>query len=151
MLNVYTDTSATINKDIILSFSFDKIEKVDDPQLFWQSTEGLFEFGFITGITIEGIIPSFDTGKKPEIPGFSTQNASTSRELSFDEEIASGTTQEFSDAQQQLPAFPFYNEEDILNLDAVIVTPPPQLSRTIRVKLIYEEPSEPIPVEDPWE
>ena len=48
-------------------------------------------------------------------------------------------------------AFPVYDEEDILNLDAVIVPPPPQLSRTIRVKLIYEEPSKPIPVENSWE
>ena len=32
-------------------------------------------------------------------------------------------------------AFPTYDEEDILNLDAVIVTPPPRQSRTIRVKL----------------
>ena len=48
-------------------------------------------------------------------------------------------------------AFPAYDEEDILNLDAVIVTPPPRQSGTIRVKLIYEEPSRPIPVENPWE
>lgn len=48
-------------------------------------------------------------------------------------------------------AFPVYDDEDILNLDAVIVTPPPRQSGTIRVKLIYEEPSKPIPVENPWE
>ena len=48
-------------------------------------------------------------------------------------------------------AFPTYDEEDILNLDAVISTPPPQQSGTIRVKLVYEEPSKPIPVENPWE
>ena len=53
--------------------------------------------------------------------------------------------------QKQRLAFPVYDEEDILNLDAVIVTPPPRQSGTIRVKLIYEEPSEPIPVENPWE
>ena len=47
--------------------------------------------------------------------------------------------------------FPVYDEEDILNLDAVIATPPPRRSGTIRVKLIYEEPSKPIPVENPWE
>ena len=49
------------------------------------------------------------------------------------------------------PAFPVYNEEDILNWDAAIVTPPPRSSGTIRDKLIYEEPSKPIPVENPWE
>ena len=53
--------------------------------------------------------------------------------------------------EQQLPAFPSYNEEDILNLDAIIITPLPRESGTIRVKLTYEEPSKPIPVEDPWE
>ena len=52
--------------------------------------------------------------------------------------------------QKQRLAFPVYDEEDILNLDAVIVTPPPRESGTIRVKLIYEEPSKPIPVENPW-
>ena len=53
--------------------------------------------------------------------------------------------------KQQLPVFPSYNAEDILNLDAVIITPPPRESGTIRVKLTYEEPSKPIPVEDPSE
>ena len=48
-------------------------------------------------------------------------------------------------------AFLSYDEEDILNLDAVVYTPPPRQSGTIRVRLIYEEPSEPIPVENPWE
>ena len=52
---------------------------------------------------------------------------------------------------EQHPVFPFYDEGDILNLDAVIPIPEPCESGTIRVKLIYEEPSEPIPVEDPWE
>ena len=56
-----------------------------------------------------------------------------------------------NEKQKQRLAFPTYDEEDILNLDAVIDTPPPRQSGTIRVKLIYEEPSEPIPVENPWE
>lgn len=151
MLNAYIDTSATISKDIIFFSSFDKVETPNDSQVFWQLTEALSEFHFAAGTTIEGIIPSFGVKEKPRISEVSTQNTSTSRGLNFNQDIESGVTQEFSDARQQLPAFPFYEEEDILNLDAVIVTPPPQLSRTIRVKLIYEEPSEPIPVEDPWE
>ena len=53
--------------------------------------------------------------------------------------------------QKQRLAFPVYDEEDILNLDAVIVTPPPRQSGTIRVKLTYKEPSKPIPVENPAE
>lgn len=53
--------------------------------------------------------------------------------------------------QKQRLAFPTYDEGAILNLDAVIVAPPPRQSGTMRVKLIYEEPSKPIPVENPWE
>ena len=53
--------------------------------------------------------------------------------------------------EKQRLAFPVYDEEDILDLDAVVYTPPPRQSGTIRVKLIYEEPSEPMPVEDLWE
>ncbi len=48
-------------------------------------------------------------------------------------------------------AFPVYDEEDILNVDAVIVTPPPRQSGTIRVRLKYIGRSKPIPVQDPWE
>lgn len=150
MLNAYMDTSATIDKDTIFFSSFDELEKRDDSQLFWQNTEALSKFHFATGTTIEGIIPFFGVREKPRISEFFTQNTSASRGLNFNQDIQSGVTQEFADTQQQLPPFPFYNEEEILNLDAVIVTPPPRLSRTIRVKLIYEEPSEPIPVEDPW-
>ena len=151
MLNAYTNTSATISKDIIFFSFFDEVEKSDASQPFRQNVDILSEFRFITGITIEGIAPSFDVREKPEILAISTQNTSVSRELSFEEEIESGITQELADSQEQLPVFPFYEEEDILNLDAVIDTPPPRLSRTIRVKLTYEEPSEPMPVEDPWE
>ena len=51
---------------------------------------------------------------------------------------------------KQRLAFPVYDEEDILNWDATIVTPPRQ-SGTIRVKLIYKGRSKPIPVKEPWE
>ena len=50
--------------------------------------------------------------------------------------------------KQQRPAFPVYDEEDILNWDAAIVTPPPRQSGTIRVKLKYKGRSKPIPVEN---
>ena len=56
-----------------------------------------------------------------------------------------------NEKHKQRPAFPTYDGEDILNLDAVVYTPPPHQSGTIRVKLIYEEPSKPMPVENPWE
>ncbi len=51
----------------------------------------------------------------------------------------------------QRPDFPVYDEEDILNVDAVIVTPPPRQSGTIRVKLKYMGRSKPIPVDNPSE
>lgn len=53
--------------------------------------------------------------------------------------------------QQQRLAFPVYDEEDILNWDAAIVTPPPRQSGTIRVKLKYMGRSKPIPVDNPSE
>ena len=56
-----------------------------------------------------------------------------------------------NEEQKQRLAFPTYDEEDILNVDAVIVTPPPRQSGTIRVKLKYMGRSKPMPVEDPWE
>ena len=56
-----------------------------------------------------------------------------------------------NEEQKQHLAFPVYDEEDILNVDAVIVIPPPRQSGTIRVKLKYKGRSKPIPVDDPWE
>lgn len=87
---------------------------------------------------------------KPEIPYPSVQNTSAWLELNFEEEIESGTTQELEDTQVRHHTPPTYNEDDILNLDANINIPEPRQSGIIRVKLIYEEPSKPIPVEDPW-
>ena len=56
-----------------------------------------------------------------------------------------------SEKQTQRLAFPVYDEEDILNWDAAIVTPPPRQSGTIRVKLKYMGRSKPFPVENFWE
>ena len=53
--------------------------------------------------------------------------------------------------QKQRLAFPTYDEEDVLDWDAAIVTPPPRPSGTIRVRLIYKGRSKPIPAENPWE
>ena len=51
---------------------------------------------------------------------------------------------------KQRLAFPAYDEEDILNWDAAILTQPPRPSGTMRVKLIYKGRRKPMPVEDPW-
>ncbi len=53
--------------------------------------------------------------------------------------------------QKQRLAFPTYDEEDILDWDAAIITPPPRPSGTIRVRLIYKGHRKPMPVENPWE
>ena len=56
-----------------------------------------------------------------------------------------------NEKQKQRLAFPTYDEEDILDWDAAIVTPPPRPSGTIRVRLIYKGRSKPMPVENFWE
>ena len=48
-------------------------------------------------------------------------------------------------------AFPVYDEDDLLDWDAHVGTPPPRLSGTIRVKFIYKGRRKPIPIENPWE
>jgi len=93
----------------------------------------------------------FNEVEKPKIPNTSAQNTSKSRELDFQKEIESRITQEFADSQQQRLAFPTYDEEDLLDWEAVVAPPPPRRSGTIRVKLIYKGRSQPIPLEDPWE
>ena len=124
MLNEYINTQSSIAANT--GFIFTEGEKSDTSKLFWQSTEVLLKFGYSTTTIVESISSPSSEEEKPEI-------------------LETPVT------QQQLPAFPSYNEEDILNLDAVIITPPPRESGIIRVKLTYEEPSKPIPVEDPWE
>ena len=52
---------------------------------------------------------------------------------------------------KQRLAFPTCDEEDILDWDAAIITPPPRPSGTIRVRLIYKGRSKPLPVENFWE
>ena len=52
---------------------------------------------------------------------------------------------------KQRLACPVYDEEDILNWDVAIVTPPPRRSGTIRVKLRYKGRSKPFPTENFWE
>lgn len=147
----YTQETTTLNKDIIFSSLQEEGEKPDSSQLFQQNVRTWAGFGTTVAVIFGSAIFLFGESEISDIPEPFAQDTSASLELNFGEKIESGVTQEFSDTRQQLPPFPFYNEEEILNLDAVIVTPPPRLSRTIRVKLIYEEPSEPIPVEDPWE
>lgn len=126
MRNEYINTQSPIPTNA--GFLFSEPKESHTSRLSWQNTEILLKLGWNTSTVVE-IISS----------------------PSGEEESESGITQELADTQQKLPAFPFYNGEEILNLDAVVFTPPPLQSGTIRVKLIYEEPSKPLPVENPWE
>ena len=123
MLNEYINTQSPIVAST--GFLVGEEEKSDTLISFWQNTAVLLKFGYPTAKIAESM-SSTSSEEKPEVP-------------------------ESPVTRQQPPAFPFYNEEDILNLDAAIVTPPPLQSGTIRIKLIYEEPSKPIPIENPWE
>ena len=60
-------------------------------------------------------------------------------------------TKTTNDKQAQRFTFLSYHEEDLLDWDAAITTPPPHRSGTIRVKLIYKGRSKPMLVKDPWE
>ena len=150
MTTQYTRGTTTINTDVVFLSFYDEVEEPDISKRFQKNVKTWSGFGDTVGTIVESVNFLLGESEASKNSEFFAQATSASLRLDFEEEIESGVTQEFADTQQQLPPFPFYNEEEILNLDAVIVTPPPRLSRTIRVKLIYEEPSEPIPVEDPW-
>ena len=60
-------------------------------------------------------------------------------------------THELADIQQERLESAFYDDEDLLDWDAAIITPPPRPSGTIRVKLKYKERRKPSPFDDYWE
>ena len=106
----------------------------------------------VTATTIaRDITFPYGEGEEPKIPTHSAQDLSTSLGLRFEEEIESALTQESSDTPHKHLAFPSYDEEDILDWDVAIVTPPPRPSGTIRVRLKYKGRSKPFPIEDFWE
>lgn len=143
MLEHYTMIAPTTDMDIIFSFPSNDIGKLNTVRSFWQNPYSLSELDFIDYQSRRI--------KKQVTPEPSGQNTSTARELNFEKEIESGITQEFVNTQVQRLAPPTYDEEDVLNWDAVVVPPPPRRSGTIRVKLIYKGRSKPIPDENPWE
>ena len=53
--------------------------------------------------------------------------------------------------QKQHFTFLSYNEDDLLNWDVAITSPPPRRSGTIRVRLVYKGRGKPFPVENFWE
>lgn len=143
MLEHRTTTASTTDMDIIFSFQSNNVGKLNTVQSFRQNSYSLFPFDFINYRSRR-----IKNWANPESSG---QNTSTALELNFEKEIESATTQELAGTQVQRLAPPFYDEEDVLNWDAVVVPPPPRRSGTIRVKLIYKGRSKPIPDENPWE
>ena len=93
---------------------------------------------------------SFPKQEEPNIPEPSIRNTTASLQLRFEEEIKSGKSQEIADSQTQL-ALHLFDDEDVLDWDVAITTPPPRPSGTIRVKLKYIGRSKPFPVENFWE
>lgn len=100
---------------------------------------------------IESISYSFHEIEKDTLPGFLVQNTSSCNRLSVYQEIRFRITQEFANTQQEYLESFFYDEEDLLDWDAAIITPPPRPSGTIRVKLKYKGRSKPFPFENFWE
>ena len=146
-------TTETINgnTNFLFPVPFDGIEKLDVSKFSQQSSETWSEFVSTAEIMIRSISSVIREVKHPEIPEPSTRNTSTSLELNFEEEIESGVTQAFADTQVQRFDFLSYTEEDLLDWDAAIITPPPRPSGTIRVKLKYKGRSKPFPPENFWE
>ena len=110
MLSHYTNTTTTIDKYIIFSFS----------------------------------------EEEPKIPKLSVQDTAASLQLHFEEDIASGSIQEFAETQRQRLIFPSYSEEEVLNWDVAIEAPPLRPSGTIRARLKYKGRSKPMPIGNPW-
>ena len=151
MTTQYTQETTTINNDTVFPSPFNEVGKPDISKFAQQNTKTWSGFGTTVAIIFGSAIFLLGESGASDIPEPFVQDTSASLKLNFGEKIESGVTQEFADTQQQHLDFPAYDEEDILNWDAVVVPPPPRRSGTIRVKLTYKGRSTPIPDEDPWE
>lgn len=151
MTTQYTQETTTINKDTVFPSIHNESEKLDISKPSQQNVKTRSGIGTTVAVIFGSALFLLGESETLSIPEPVVRNTSASIELNFGEEIESGVTQKFAETQQQRLAFPAYDEEDILNWDAVVVPPPPRRSGTIRVKLIYKGRSKPIPDEDPWE
>ena len=151
MTTQYTQEGTTINRDIVFSSLHDEAEKLDISKPFLQNVKTWSGFGTTIAVIFGSAIFLLGESGTPNIPESREQNTSASIELNFEQEIESGVTQEFSKTSVQPFEFLSYTEEDLLDWDAAIITPPPRPSGTIRVKLKYKGRSKPFPVENFWE
>ena len=146
----HTQVTTTIDTDIVILSLFDELEKPDTSKHFWQNMETYSGFNITAGAVIAGVSFPRDESGMSEILEPLAQDLSASLKLNYDEEVESGVTQEFIDSQVQHFDFLSYTEEDLLDWDAAITTPPPRPSGTIRVKLKYKGRSKPFPAENFW-
>ena len=151
MTTRYTPGGTTINKDTVFPPLFNEVEKSDISKFPQQNLKIWSGFGTTIAVIFGSAIFLLGESGTPDIPEPFAQDTSASLELKFGEKIESGVTQEFANTQGQRFNFLSYTEEDLLDWDAAIITPPPRPSGTIRVKLKYEGRSKPLPVENFWE
>lgn len=142
--------TATIGHDINIPPLFDEIEKPGALKFFLENKRTQPEAGFTAGTILKGSNFLFGGRKNYQIPKFSKQNTIASLELSFEDEVVNDMTHELADIQQERFESSFY-DEDLLDWDAAIITPPSRPSGTIRVKLKYKERRKPSPFDDYWE
>ena len=151
MTTHYTQEATTINKDIVFPTLHDEAEKLDILKPFPQNVKTGSGFGTTIAVIFGSAIFLLGESGTPDIPEPFAQDTSASIELNFGEKIESGVTQEFADGPVQPFDFLSYTEEDLLDWDAAIITPPPRPSGTIRVKVKYKGRSKPFPAEGFWE
>ena len=151
MTTQYTQGTTTINKDTVFPSLFNEVEKPDISKFSQQNMKTWPGLGTTVAIMFGSAILLFGESRTSDIPESLTQDTSTSLELNFGEKIESGVTQEFADDPVQPFDFLSYTEEDLLDWDAAIITPPPRPSGTIRVKVKYKGRSKPFPAEGFWE
>ena len=121
---------ATIDKNTVFPSTFDEVEK----RVEFDSTASTSSL--------------FQQREQPNISAPIQADISTSLELTFEEEIESGVTQEFSNSDSHPFDFLSDTEEDLLDWDTAIMPAPPRPSGTIRVKLKYLGRSKPLPIEN---
>ena len=151
MTTQYTQGTTTINRDIAFPSRHDEAEKLEILKPFQQNVKTGSGFGTTVAVIFGSAIFLLGESETSRIPEPRERNTSASIELNFEQEIESGVTQEFSKASVQPFEFLSYTEEDLLDWDAAIITPPPRPSGTIRVKLKYKGRSKPFPADSFWE
>lgn len=118
MVTQYRQTTATIDADVTFPAIFESTENLDSPNILWQNTGILFEFGFTAGTIVENISFPFDERKTSDIQEPSAQSPSTLLESNLEEEF-SGTQQQylvFPTSIEQVSKIVDFADEDVLDI-----------------------------------